>query len=246
MGQQGGIGLPAGGAEMLVDQLAGGSLVQGDALASGPGTRNEGVELFGRSFLGLLLKALQLGGEGNLGLLGLLGQGEGGGEVLRFLPDLLFRRQAAPLGLAGRSQRGRHGRHGRRGRLLRRQLPAHLSELGLESFDLPHTGALFNLRIGRRDERPRLERGVRKGALEPGAQHPGEAEMEERLAVAPGGLVGRLIAGPAQAMEQLGRLGWHDTAVFEPPEQIELAVVDEEVNPAQGSGPLGEPFSELS
>ncbi|HEX3530799.1 MAG TPA: hypothetical protein VH988_27360 [Thermoanaerobaculia bacterium] len=209
MSEETGVRLPAGGTELLVDQLAGRGLVKGNVLAGGPGAGDEVGEGLGRSGLCLGLQALQLGGEGELGLLGLLGQSESRSVVFRLPAGLLFRRGTALLGLAGRSQSCR------RGVPLRRQLAAHLRELAEKILDLALPDSFGHGRIGWRQKWPRAEPGIREGALKPDPELPSEPQMKQRLAMAPGGLMSRLIAGPPQAMEQLCGLGRHDAAVLQ-------------------------------
>src|SRR5262249_23619330 len=82
------------------------------------------------------------------------------------------------------------------------------------------------LRIGRRDERSRLElRRTREAAYEPDGELARDAELMQCLSVIALRLVHCIIAGAAEGMEERALLCPDDAAIGEASDQIDLCVI---------------------
>ncbi|MFT3765751.1 MAG: hypothetical protein QM820_09570 [Minicystis sp.] len=220
-----GVGLPAGGAELGVDDAPRVGLAERDGLAGRGGALDGGLHRGGSLVRGARLHGGDLGGEagferGEIALalgLRLLGEGLPELALLRELGRELLGAEPRPrLGLGG-GARGLGGRGA-------------LRQLAPEQLELLADGGVLARRIGRGDEGSGIEPGVvAEGALEPDGQLARHLELVERLLVIAEALVDGAVAREADAGEQaLGDAREH-APLAEPGDEVRLRLTRDRV-----------------
>jgi hypothetical protein len=243
------VGLPAGGAQLAVDEHARRLLVELDRVAGLLGAQQGGGDLRGRCGRRSGLHRGQLSLElGDLGERCAGASGLGGGRLgvgARLLGDQRLHDRDV-LGGLPRALLGGHSARGgglglaphlleRPGRRLERRLV--LLALLLEARELVVEPRLRLLRLGRGDERPGIELlVVAERALEPQRELTRHAQLMQRSVVVPRVLVGRGVSCPAQLVEDRPLLRPDGVAVDEPLDALllRLAGVDEAAELREG------------
>jgi hypothetical protein len=225
--------LPAGLAQLGVDEVAGVGLVQLELLAGPVGGVGELLEGLRRPGGGAGLEGGQLLDES---LFGLLGELLPGGAVLGVAAGALLGVEAAAgLGLGGGASR------------------LHVEPRGIEglaqALQLGGEGGVLLGGIGRRDEGAGLEVGLAaEGAVEPEAQLAGHLELVEGLAMGGAGLVDGLVAGDAQGFEELAHVRGEDRmrGLGELADELSLGEAAGGVEAEVGGDAPGEQLAELA
>ena len=245
------VDLPAGGAELRVDEPARGRLVEVHVRAGESGLVNGGLEGLRGCGDGLRLERGQL-----RGVLRLDGLDGGFGRRLQRLhvPGALrfdVLRQALPqralfclLGgalLGGEALLGLFFHGGADGV----QIDSALRQLRAQGFELRCERGVVACRVGRGDERPRIEVAiVAKGPLEPDPQLAGLLELVEGFAVIASAVVDGVVAAPPELVEQLARGEGQRAALREPTQHIDLGVSRVDVDTHLRGGPLRQDLPE--
>ena len=206
MSQRPGVRLPAGVAELLVDQPTGIGLIHLDPGRRLPDAVEDGLGLGRRPILGgrlglsqVLLEVRPFAGQPGLGL---LGQFQGGREI----GVSLGRRRFGLLAAGGRLGRAQFQLLG-------------LLDLGIrfppEPIEFGRQGVGRGGRVRRRDERAEDVLRVAERAVEPDGQLPGHPELVEGLGTLVAVGVDGLVPGLPQAVEQVQDLPGNTVGVAE-------------------------------
>ena len=219
------VGLPAGLAQLGIDQQPRGGLIQLDGGGRLPRRLPQRGHRPGTLALGLALQHRQPLSQGRL--IGFRGGGQ------RF-PFLLLHPRLSQLGLC------------------LRQLFGHLAFGALESgqgfAQLPQL--LRQLRIPRRRRLGRLKRAatelrIPEGAVKPHPQLPGHAQdFQGRGVVAVQIVVGQVALAP-HPMEQLGHLPLQHAIPLQPPQELLLGFLHPDLHPEPGRHLLGQQLRQL-
>ena len=231
--QLSGVHLPAGSAELRIDDLARVGLIEIKRRTRFVGLCDDEFELRGPSFGGLGLESREAREHFRLTRGRLVHQRLKSRKLFFSLARPLLSGELVERRLLGRSLRGFGLRLG-------------VAELLLQEFELRVQGSG---RIGgrlRRRERPRLEPGIApEGAVKPDRQLACELQAVQRVGRRPRVLVGREISRLADDMKEIGNLAVDDARIPEPAEKVERRIFRRRVLTGAGGRLLGNGLREL-